>query len=77
MLYKLATSTGRVKATFDTSVSTVSINEESGLPLAVLANGDVLQADVIVGADGYRSVVRNAVTDQEYEGASTGMSVWT
>lgn len=77
MIYRLATSTDRVKVTFDASVSTVSINEESGLPFATLANGDVMRADVIIGADGYRSVVRAAVTDQEYEGTPTGMSVWT
>lgn len=77
MVYRLATSTGLVKVTFDASVTAVSIDETSGLPHALLANGEFIQGDVIVGADGYRSVVRDAVTDQEYEGTSTGMSVWT
>jgi salicylate hydroxylase len=77
MLYRLATSSCRVKVTSNTSVTTVSIDEKSRLPHAVLANGDILEADVIVGADGYMSVVRADVTDQEYEGRSTGMSVWT
>lgn len=75
MLYKLATSTGAT-VTFDTSVTTVS-TDESDIPHALLANGEVLKADVIIGADGSNSAVRDAVTDQENEGRPSGMSVFT
>lgn len=77
MVYRLATSTGRVKVSFNTPVTTVSIDEKSGRPHALLANGEFIQADVIIGADGYKSVVREVVTDQEFEGTPTGMTVWT
>jgi len=76
MLYKLATSAGAT-VIYDTAVTTVSINETSDRAHALLANGEVMNADIIIGADGYGSVVRDVITNQENEGTSSGLSVFT
>jgi len=76
MLYKLATSVG-AKFIYDTTVTTVSIDEDSAMAHALLANGEVLEADIIIGADGYRSVVRDVITDSTNEGIPSGLSTYT
>jgi salicylate hydroxylase len=73
ILYRLATSAG-TNVTYNAPVITVSVRE-SQTALAVLADGEVIKADVIVGTDGYRSVVRDVVSDRDNNGTPTGMSV--
>ncbi len=47
-------------------------------PSVRLKTGEILHADVIVGADGLRSIVRRAVTGEpEPEATSTGLRVYT
>ena len=47
-------------------------------PSVRLKTGEILHADVIVGADGHRSVVRRVVTGEaEVEATPTGLSVYT
>jgi salicylate hydroxylase len=76
MLYKLATSTG-TKVTYDASVTTVSVDEDAQTARALLANGEIMEADIIIGADGYRSTVRDVVTNRDNEGTPSGTSVLT
>jgi salicylate hydroxylase len=59
MLYNLAVSSG-VTITFNTEV--VSVDEVKDAPRALLADGTILTADLIIGADGSQSVAREAVT---------------
>lgn len=74
MLHRLATSAG-AKVIYDASVTTVSVDEETETAHALLANGEVMKADIIIGADGYRSVVRDVITDQDNDGTPSGMSI--
>lgn len=76
MLYDLAISAGAT-VDFDTTITSVSVDEETDTPHVLLANGTILKADVVVGADGYRSVVREAVTGRDDHGIDSGMSVYT
>lgn len=47
-------------------------------PSVRLKTGEILHADVIIGADGQRSIVRRVVTGEaEPEATSTGLSVYT
>jgi salicylate hydroxylase len=47
-------------------------------PSVRLKTGEILHADVIIGADGQRSIVRQVVTEEaEPEAISTGISVYT
>ncbi|KAF8260820.1 hypothetical protein EI94DRAFT_1706007 [Lactarius quietus] len=47
-------------------------------PSVRLKTGEILHADVIIGADGPRSIVRRVVTEEpEPEAISTGLSVYT
>ena len=76
MLYKLAISTG-TKIAYNAPVTTVSVDEDGETARALLANGEILEADIIIGADGYRSIVRDVVTDRDDDGTPSGMSVLT
>lgn len=76
MLYKLATTAG-ANVIYDTVVTTVSLGEDLDVARALLANGDVLEADIIIGADGYTSVVRDVITNRKNEGTPSGLGVYT
>ncbi|KAI9438617.1 hypothetical protein H4582DRAFT_185184 [Lactarius indigo] len=92
ILHRLALSAG-ARVTFGATVESVepapeappengtstSIAGPSTLrPSVRLKTGEILHADVIVGADGQRSIVRRAVTeDAEPEPTPTGLSVYT
>lgn len=76
MLYKLAISAGAI-VIYDTAVTTVSVNDTSDRAHALLANGEVMDADIIIGADGYRSVVKDAIADREIGGTPSGLSTYT
>jgi len=61
MLYDLAVSAG-VTITFNTEIVSVSVDQVKEAPRAVLADGTILTANLIIGADGSQSVAREAVT---------------
>jgi len=61
MLYDLAVSAG-VTIIFNTEIISVSVDQVKQAPSAVLADGTILNADLIVGADGSQSVARGVVT---------------
>ncbi|KAI8985783.1 FAD/NAD-P-binding domain-containing protein [Trametes punicea] len=77
MLYNLATGAG-ARVDFHTEVTAVHPGSDSvPNPSVTLANGDVLTADMIVGADGYRSLVREVVLDEEDMAKPGGMILYT
>jgi len=63
MLYDLAVCAG-ASITFNAEILSVYVDEEKEMPMAMLADGTLLTADLILGADGSRSVAREAVTGQ-------------
>jgi 2-polyprenyl-6-methoxyphenol hydroxylase-like FAD-dependent oxidoreductase len=58
-------------------VTKVSVDHNAQTARAFLANGKVMMADIIIGADGYKSIVRDAVTKRDNNGKPSGMSVLT
>jgi len=76
MLYKLAMSRG-VKLTLGAKIRSVQYDETLERPTAIMEDGTVHVADVIVGADGYNSVVRGAVTGLPDPGVETGMCFYS
>lgn len=56
------------------SVTTVAQDESAAW--AVLADGTSLSARVLVGADGYRSIVRRAVAPHHPDAAFAGYTLW-
>jgi salicylate hydroxylase len=73
MLYDLAISSG-VIVTFNSVVTAVSIDEFTNTPYVYLASGEILNADVVIGADGYRSIARMAMLQRDEDGVDSGMS---
>ncbi|KAI0831918.1 FAD/NAD-P-binding domain-containing protein [Trametes gibbosa] len=77
ILYKLATDAG---ATVDFHTQVVSIHPGSDSipnPSITLANGDVLTADMLIGADGYKSLVREVVLEEEDDVKPGGLTLYT
>ena len=77
LLYELATDAG---AQIDFNTEVISIHQGSAgvpNPSVTLANGDVLTADIIVGADGYKSMVREVVLEEEDCAEPAGMTLYT
>lgn len=75
-LHRLAVSAG-VTITFKTLIRNVYFNEEKRQPVVVLEDGTTLSADVVIGADGYRSVVRKIVAPEADAGVETNHSFYT
>jgi salicylate hydroxylase len=75
MLYDLAISVG-AKITFNAAITSVAVDENDTASV-LLANGTVLHADVVVGADGYKSLVRDVVNGTEDDGVDSGHSFFT
>ncbi|KAI0046016.1 FAD/NAD(P)-binding domain-containing protein [Auriscalpium vulgare] len=84
LLYNAAVSVG-AQVLFDATVANVTppppfpeaSGSTSGKPSVTLTDGQVFHADVIVGADGPRSVVRTAVEEEPIEPQWTGTTVFT
>lgn len=62
-----------------TSTSIAGFSSRTLQPTVRLKNGEILHADVIIGADGRRSIVRRVVIDEdeEPEATSLGLSMYT
>ena len=73
LLYNLATSTG-VKVTFGVSVTAV----ESGTPKpsVTLSTGEKLVADVVIGADGPNSKIRQYINEDEEPAEPSGFTIF-
>lgn len=76
MLYKLALSTGAI-VSFNTTITSVSVDGVGMIPSVTLADGTILSADVVVGADGARSSVRDFVNGMPDDGVGSGYSLYT
>jgi salicylate hydroxylase len=75
MLYNLAISVGAT-VIFNSTVTSVAV-DETDTALVQLEDGTVLKADVVVGADGYKSLVRDIVNGTEDDGVDSGHSLVT
>ncbi|KAH8093950.1 FAD/NAD(P)-binding domain-containing protein [Cristinia sonorae] len=72
MLYKLATDVG-VKVEFGVDVASVEAGDPK--PRVILANGEVLTADMVVGADGATSIVRQTAFGIEDDAVQGGVTL--
>lgn len=72
MLYRLATQVG-VKVEFGVDVVAVEAGDPE--PRVILANGDILTADLVVGADGPTSIVRETAFEIEDDAEPAGVTV--
>ncbi|EIN05952.1 FAD/NAD(P)-binding domain-containing protein [Punctularia strigosozonata HHB-11173 SS5] len=78
MLHRLATAAG-AQVEFGKGVRAVHAPPEGQgqQPSVELESGEAVSADIIIGADGYRSIVRPVVLGEEDQGEDVGMSVYT
>ena len=77
MIYKLAVEAGAT-VHFNTEVTSIHQgSDEIPNPSVTLVNGDVLTADVLIGADGYKSRVRDIVLEEEDNARPAGMTLYT
>jgi salicylate hydroxylase len=76
MLYNLAVSKG-VEITFGAEITNVYYDEDREGPVVEMSNGSVHYSDIVIGADGYNSIVREVVTGQPDSWVDTGMSFYS
>lgn len=76
MLVRLAKSVA-TKISYNTTVVSVATDAVKDTPSVTLADGTVLESDLVIGADGYKSIVREAVTGQSDEGVDSGHCFYT
>lgn len=73
LLYNLATQSG---ATIDFGVIVEAVIPGNPNPTVKLSTGETLTADIVIGADGPRSMVRNVVLAQEDDAKPSGLTVF-
>ncbi|TFK90818.1 FAD/NAD(P)-binding domain-containing protein [Polyporus arcularius HHB13444] len=77
LLHRLATGAG-AKVLLNSKVTSIRQGtRRSSRPKVTLANGDVLIADILIGADGYKSIVRDVVLGEEDCAKPGGMTLYT
>lgn len=69
MLHSVAIASG-VEVCFKAQVTNVDPSAAS----VTLLNGDTIKADLIIGADGFQSVVRETVLGKQLNGVPTGLT---
>ncbi|KAI1796712.1 FAD/NAD(P)-binding domain-containing protein [Ganoderma leucocontextum] len=77
ILYKLATEAGATVEFHKEVTSVRQGTEEDNKPSVTLASGEVLTADIIVGADGCKSLVREVVLEEEDCAEPGGMTLYS
>lgn len=75
ILHELALSVG-AKISFGKTVASVFVDDDE-VPTVVLEDGTELKSDIIIGADGTKSLVREAVTQRADNGVDSGHSFYT
>ncbi|EKM50084.1 uncharacterized protein PHACADRAFT_46976, partial [Phanerochaete carnosa HHB-10118-sp] len=73
LLYRLAIESG---AKVDFGVSVASVAPGDPRPTVTLSTGKVLEADIVIGADGPRSLVRPVVLDRPDDAVPSGLTVF-
>ena len=63
--------------TFNSVATSVFVDKSTNIPHVHLASGETLHADVVIGADGYQSIVRQVVSQKDDDGVDSGMSTIT
>lgn len=77
LLYKLATGAG-AKVRLNTEVTSIRQGtKRMPKPVLRLASGEVLTADILIGADGCKSVVRDIVLGEPDCAKPGGMTLYT
>jgi hypothetical protein len=76
LFYKLCLSVG-VTVNFNAAAITIRVNDDAEKIEVKTRNGRVYSADVLVGADGFGSIVREKVLGKRDYGVNSGMSVYT
>ncbi|KAI0730571.1 FAD/NAD(P)-binding domain-containing protein [Earliella scabrosa] len=74
LLYRLATAAGAI-VHWNTEV--VSVEQGSPNPSVTLANGEVLTANILIGADGCNSIVRAVVLEHDEPPEPAGLNVYS
>lgn len=72
-MYRLAVDSG---AKVDFGVTVVSVSRGDPKPTVKLSTGEVLTADIIIGADGPRSLVRSVVLRREDDAKPSGFTIF-
>lgn len=72
MVYQLATASG---ARVDFGVGVQSVAPGDPAPSVTLSTGEVLTADIVIGADGPASIVRPVVLDREDDAKPAGFTL--
>lgn len=73
MVYSLAVNSG---AKVDFGVTVESVNPGNPKPTVKLSTGEILTADVVIGADGPRSIVRPVVLNREDDAKPSGFTIF-
>lgn len=73
LLYKLAVSAG---AKIDFGVQVASVKPGNPKPTVELLTGELLTADIVIGADGPRSIVRPIVTKRPDDAYPSGYTIF-
>lgn len=76
MLYDLAVSVG-AKVIFNTPITSVAIDDIRERPYVTLVDGSIIEADVVLGADGSNSIVRDYVNGGKDNVEEIGQSFYT
>lgn len=75
ILHEIALSAG-AKISFGKTVASVFVDDKE-VPTVLLEDGTELKSDIIVGADGTKSLVREVVTQRADDGVDSGSSFYT
>ncbi|KAI0700134.1 FAD/NAD(P)-binding domain-containing protein [Cerioporus squamosus] len=76
LLHKLASDAG-AKVDLNSPVKMIQAGTEDSMPRIMLLDGEVLSADLIIGADGSNSLVRNAMLGEADSAKSGGLTVYS
>ena len=71
-LYDAAVQHDNISIRFNARVQAVDPGSGTSQPFVTLANGETISGDVVIGADGVKSVVRPVVTGQSDRASDTG-----
>lgn len=71
-LYDVAVNNENIMIRFNARAQTVDPGSETSQPFVTLVDGEKIVGDVVIGADGVKSVIRPVVTGQSDRATDTG-----